>query len=63
MTKPYTMASSDGGLVLMDAGQPHPRNYGAFARRLAVYVRERGVDDARRGDSLDDQPARRRCSA
>ena len=43
MTKPYTMVSSDGGLVRMDAGQPHPRNYGAFARRLAVYVRERGV--------------------
>jgi N-acyl-D-amino-acid deacylase len=43
MTKPYTMVSSDGGLVRMDAGQPHPRNYGAFARRIAVYVRERGV--------------------
>jgi N-acyl-D-amino-acid deacylase len=43
MTRPYTMASSDGGLVAMGAGQPHPRNYGAFARRLAVYVRERGV--------------------
>jgi N-acyl-D-amino-acid deacylase len=43
MTKPYTMVSSDGGLVAMGAGQPHPRNYGAFARRLAVYVRERGV--------------------
>ncbi len=43
MTKPYTMNSSDGGLVPMGAGQPHPRNYGAFARRLNVYVRERGV--------------------
>ena len=43
MRKPYTMVSSDGGLVRMDAGQPHPRNYGAFARRLALYVRERGV--------------------
>jgi N-acyl-D-amino-acid deacylase len=49
MTKPYTMVSSDGGLVAMGSGQPHPRNYGAFARRLAVYVRERqvtGVEDA-----------------
>ena len=45
MTRPYTMTSSDGGLVAMGAGQPHPRNYGAFARRLAVYVRERGVTD------------------
>jgi N-acyl-D-amino-acid deacylase len=43
MTRPYTMVSSDGGLVPMGSGQPHPRNYGAFARRLAVYVRERGV--------------------
>jgi N-acyl-D-amino-acid deacylase len=43
MTQPYTMVSSDGGLVAMGSGQPHPRNYGAFARRLGVYVRERGV--------------------
>jgi N-acyl-D-amino-acid deacylase len=43
MAKPYTMASSDGGLVLMTEGQPHPRNYGAFTRRLSVYVQERGV--------------------
>jgi N-acyl-D-amino-acid deacylase len=37
------MASSDGGLVLPGSGVPHPRNNGAFVRRLAVYVRERGV--------------------
>jgi N-acyl-D-amino-acid deacylase len=43
MTQPYTMASSDGGLTLPGAGQPHPRDYGAFARRLGVYVRERNV--------------------
>ena len=43
MTRPYTMASSDGGLVLPTEGRPHPRDYGAFARRLAVYVRERNV--------------------
>jgi len=43
MTRPYTMASSDGGLVMAGSGVPHPRNNGAFARRLAVYVRERGV--------------------
>jgi len=41
MRQPYTMTSSDGGLVLMNEGKPHPRNYGAFARKLAVYVRER----------------------
>ena len=43
MTRPYTMASSDGNLVGMNEGKPHPRSYGAFARRLAVYVRERQV--------------------
>ena len=43
MTRPYTMASSDGGLVMAGSGVPHPRNNGAFARRLAVYVRERRV--------------------
>jgi N-acyl-D-amino-acid deacylase len=41
MRQPYTMTSSDGGLVLPTEGQPHPRDYGAFARKLAVYVRER----------------------
>jgi N-acyl-D-amino-acid deacylase len=43
MKAPFTMASSDGGLVAVGAGQPHPRDYGAFARRLAVYVRDRQV--------------------
>ncbi len=37
------MTSSDGGLVAMDEGVPHPRNYGAFPRKLARYVRQRGV--------------------
>ena len=41
MRAPFTMASSDGGLVAVGGGKPHPRNYGAFARQLAVYVRER----------------------
>ena len=45
MTRPYTMASSDGGLTLPGEGQPHPRNNGAFARRLATYVRDRHVID------------------
>jgi N-acyl-D-amino-acid deacylase len=43
MRAPFTMASSDGGLVAPGAGHPHPRDYGAFARRLGVYVRERKV--------------------
>jgi len=45
MTRPYTMASSDGALVLPAEGTPHPRNNGAFARRLALYVRERNLID------------------
>jgi N-acyl-D-aspartate/D-glutamate deacylase len=43
MKAPFTMASSDGGLSAPGLGFPHPRDYGAFARRLAVYVRERKV--------------------
>jgi N-acyl-D-amino-acid deacylase len=43
MRQPWTMTSSDGGLVATNEGKPHPRNYGAFARKLAIYVRERGT--------------------
>jgi N-acyl-D-amino-acid deacylase len=43
MRQPWTMGSSDGGISTPGAGQPHPRNNGAFPRRLARYVRERGV--------------------
>jgi len=43
MKAPFTMASSDGGLPRPGVGHPHPRDYGAFARRLAVYVRDRHV--------------------
>jgi N-acyl-D-amino-acid deacylase len=43
MRAPYTMASSDGALVEMGSGVPHPRGNGSFARRLARYVRERKV--------------------
>ncbi len=49
MRQQWTMASSDGALSLPGEGVPHPRNNGAFARRLGVYVRERKVltlDDA-----------------
>jgi N-acyl-D-amino-acid deacylase len=45
MRAPFTMASSDGALVAVGAGHPHPRDYGAFARRLGVYVRDRHVVD------------------
>ncbi len=43
MRQEWTMGSSDGGLVPDGQGRPHPRFYGAFPRRIARYVRERGV--------------------
>lgn len=43
MKRPWVMTSSDGGLVAMGEGVPHPRNYGSFPRKLSLYVRERGV--------------------
>jgi len=43
MQHPNTMISSDGGIPDPGTGVPHPRNYGAFARVLARYVREQGV--------------------
>lgn len=45
MRQPWTMTCTDGGLQPMDEGMPHPRGYGAFARKLELYVRERGVVD------------------
>ena len=43
MQHPGTMVASDGGIMAPGEGVPHPRNYGAFARVLAEYVRQRGV--------------------
>lgn len=43
MVQPWTMTSSDGGLGPMGVGVPHPRSYGAFARKIGVYARDRGV--------------------
>jgi len=56
---PNTAIASDGGIVEFGQGMPHPRSYGANARVLAEFVRERGVltweDAVRRMTSL---PAR-----
>ena len=41
MAQPWTMTSSDGGLVPMNEGVPHPRSYGAFARKIRLYVNEK----------------------
>lgn len=58
MVQPWTMTSSDGGLGPMGVGVPHPRSYGAFARKIAVYARDRevvGLEDAIR--SMTSLPA------
>lgn len=44
MRQSWTMTSSDGGLRRGQSGG-HPRDYGAFPRKLRLYVRERGVID------------------
>jgi N-acyl-D-amino-acid deacylase len=43
MRQPWTMTCTDGDLTAEGDGKPHPRGYGAFARKLAVYVRDRHV--------------------
>ena len=45
MRQPWNMTCTDGDLVPMGQGKPHPRAYGAFARKLRLYVRDRGVVD------------------
>lgn len=41
MKKDYVMTGSDGGLVPMGEGKPHPRYYGTFPRKIRHYVLER----------------------
>ena len=43
MVQPWTMTSSDGALPEFGVGVPHPRAYGAFARKLRLYVEEKGT--------------------
>ena len=43
MRHPATAIGSDGPIGIFGEGAPHPRQYGAFARVLGHYVRERGV--------------------
>jgi dihydroorotase/N-acyl-D-amino-acid deacylase len=43
MAHPQTMIGSDGRLVALGDGHPHPRWYGTFPRVLGHYVRERGL--------------------
>ena len=59
MQYPFTMIASDGGIRELGVGMPHPRGYGANARVLSLYVREKkilGLEDAiRRMTSLPAQ--------
>lgn len=43
MAQPWTMTGSDGDLVPWMEGVPHPRSYGAFPRKIRLYVQEKGV--------------------
>lgn len=59
MAYPFTMVASDGGIPTFGEDVPHPRSYGAFARVLGRYVREKKVltleDAVRRMSSLPAQ--------
>jgi N-acyl-D-amino-acid deacylase len=48
MRQPWTMTASDGDLVPMNEGVPHPRAYGTFPRKIRKYVLEEGVVDLAR---------------
>jgi N-acyl-D-amino-acid deacylase len=43
MAQPWTMTSSDGDLVPWQQGVPHPRSYGAFPRKIRLYVLDEGT--------------------
>lgn len=43
MRRPWTMTASDGDLVPLGEGVPHPRSYGTFPRKIRRYVVEKGV--------------------
>lgn len=45
MRQPWMMTSSDGDLVPMGEGVPHPRSYGTYPRKIREYVVEREVID------------------
>ncbi|MFO7769019.1 MAG: amidohydrolase family protein [bacterium] len=45
MRQPWTMTASDGSLPRFGVGQPHPRAYGTFPRKIRYYALEEGVVD------------------
>jgi N-acyl-D-amino-acid deacylase len=59
MVQPWTMTASDGDLVPMGQGVPHPRSYGTFSRKIQKYVvEEKVVDLAFAIRSMTSMPAR-----
>ena len=58
MRQPWMMTASDGGLVPLGRGVPHPRYYGSFPRKIRKYViEERVVDLAQAVRSMTSLPA------
>ena len=45
MAQPWMMTASDGDLVSMGVGVPHPRSYGTFPRKIRKYALEDEVVD------------------
>jgi len=45
MQQPWTMTGSDGGLVPMGEGVPHPRSYAAFTEKISRFVEADSVID------------------
>jgi N-acyl-D-aspartate/D-glutamate deacylase len=43
MVQPWAITCTDGGLVPMGQGVPHPRSYGTYPRKIRKYVVEDGV--------------------
>jgi len=44
MKHPWVATASDGGVMVPDATRPHPRNYGAFPRKIGHYaIREQVI--------------------
>lgn len=43
MRQEYTATSTDGGVSMSTRPGQHPRYYGAFPRKIAFYVKDRGV--------------------
>ncbi|EDL59376.1 N-acyl-D-amino-acid deacylase family protein [Gimesia maris] len=44
MINPWVATASDGGVMVPDATRPHPRNYGAFPRKIGHYaIREQVI--------------------